>query len=45
MGNYMLYMSHASQGLPQVSANPQSSFNATLTDRSELYPTWLMKSE
>jgi len=45
MGNYMVYMSQASHSLHQVGGRMQPYANATLTDRSEAYPTWLLGSE
>ena len=45
MGNYMLYMNQTSHDWQQMGSNVQAYSSATLTDRSELYPTWLMKSE
>jgi hypothetical protein len=45
MGNYMVYISQASHGLHQVSGHVQPYPNATLADRSEVYPSWLLGSE
>lgn len=45
MGNYMVYMHQASHSIPQVGSSAHPYANATITDRSELFPSWLMKSE
>ncbi len=45
MGNYMVYINQASHGFPQIGGATQSYSNATIADRSDLYPAWLMKAE
>lgn len=46
MGNYMLYINQASHsGLQRMGQQVPPYSSATLSDRSEMYPTWLMKSE
>jgi hypothetical protein len=45
MGNYMVYMNQTPHSLQQVSSSTQPYANATLADRSDLYPAWLMKSD
>ena len=45
MGNYMVYMNQASHGFQQISSGSRAYANATIADRSDLYPVWLMKSE
>jgi hypothetical protein len=45
MGNYMIYMNQAPHGFHQMGNQFQPYANATLTDRSDSYPTWLMRTD
>jgi hypothetical protein len=45
MGNYMVYMNQAPHRFQTIGTNAQPYAHVTITDRSDLLPAWLMKSE
>ncbi len=45
MGNYMVYMNQVPHALQSVSTSTPTYANVSMSERSDLYPAWIMQPE